>query len=229
MAARSLGTIWDRGIGILNTVRDAVTNTILAQLGDEVAAQDISDNAEWWQQIGFASRPSKPERGKAGPQSIILRGAQRDACIASRDVRCNAVYGSLDYGETCIFAPGEDGTGQARALLKNDGGVHLYTRVGNSTGGAGMVVQLDAQSNAIRLVNGAGYGIVIDESGITLTAGESALTLSSDGSVKLVGKATTQVDGASIVIGSVAVPVANSAVRGPSGLVAQASLKVLIE
>lgn len=234
MGATNRNVIWDRGLGVLNTVRDAVTNTILAMLGDEVAGASDSDDAEWWQHIGFASRPSKPEAGKAGPQVVVLRGSDHDACIASRDVRCHGLYGSLNYGETCIYAGGEDGTGQARVLLKADGGIHLYTRKGNTPSGVGMMVQLDAQNGAIRLVNDLGYGIIIDADGVKITAGGAGITLAgSGGGIKVIGTGEVQVDGGKVVIGSMVVPVVNNALRGLGGVagacVASPSSKVFIE
>lgn len=231
MASPTRNRIWDRGLGVLNTDRDEKTNTITASLGDEVQGADISDNAEWWQHIGFASRPSKPEQGVAGPQVVALCASDGDVCIASRDVRCHGIYGALDYGETCLFAGGEDGTGQARVLLKKDGGIHLYTRRGNTPSGAGMVVQLDAQNNAIRLLNGSGFGLIIDADGVRVTAGANGggLTVGADGGVKLIAKQQVQVDGATVLLGSVAVPVVNAALKGPTGITAVPSVKVLIE
>lgn len=218
--------VWDRGLGILATIRDSATNTILAMLGDEEGDVTESTDAEWWQHIGFASRPSKPERDKGGPQAIILRSTDRDCVIGSRDVRCHPLYENLDYGETCVYASGETGTGQGRMFLKKDGGVHLYTREGNSAGGAGMTVSLDPQSNRVMAINAKGYGLVIDDDGITLTAGGASVTLKANGNVSVVGTGMTLLDGAGIMIGSKAVL---TAVRGPTGVSASPSPKVLIE
>lgn len=230
MGAITRNGIWDRGLGVLNTVRDAVTNTILAMIGDEITeAPTIDDKAEWWQHIGFASRPAKPEKGKAGPQVVILRGSERDACIASRDTRAHPLYGSLDYGETSIYAAGPDGTGQARVMLKGNGGVHIYTREGNTPEGVGMVIQLDAENNSIRMLQADGHGIIIDGDGIKLTAKESSLTLNADGTLKLVCTGQAQIDGASILLGSIAVAVTNAALKGPAGVSGTPSLKTLIE
>lgn len=231
MGAINLSTVWDRGLGILNTVRDTVTNTILAMLGDEEGDVTESAAAEWWQHIGFASRPSKPEKGKGGPQAVCLVGGDRDACIASRDTRCNALYAALDYGEFCVYAPGEDGTGQGRIFGKKDGSVFLYTRQGNSPAGAGMTIGIDATQNRITLLNASGFGIIIDDAGVRITAGGSGagLTLGSTGAVTLAGTGQTQIDGATVLLGSVAVPAVNAAVRGPTGISAAPSPKVLIE
>lgn len=218
--------VWDRGIGILNTVRDAATNTILAILGDEEGDVTESVEAEWVQHIGFASRPSKPEPNKGGPQAVILRASDRDCVIGSRDVRCHGLYASLDYGETCMYAPGETGNSQGRVFLKKDGSIHLYTRAGNSGSGDGMTVSLDPNANRLVAINGKGFGIIADEDGVTITAGKAALTLRASGDIALIGSGTTLVDGSGIMLGNAALL---TAVRGPTGVSAGPSVKVKIE
>ena len=229
MGALTAGTIWDRGIDILNSVVDVTTRTILVMLGDSVTSSGESDNAEWIQHVGFASRPSQPSPGQPSAQAVILRSSDRDVCIASSDKRCQQIYGSLDYGETCIYGPGVDGNGQARALFKKDGSVSLYTRVGNAAGGQGMLISLDATNNRATMINGLGFGIIADANGVTITSGAAGLKLGADGSISLVGTANVQIDGTGIVLGSLAVPVANAALHGPVGIAGIPSLKVLIE
>lgn len=226
-----LGNIWQRGLDVLNTVVDSTTKVITAMLGDSTNEETTSANAEWWQHVGFASRPSKPTKGSASAQCVVLKASDVDAVIASRDVRGEAIKGNLSYGETCIYASGEDGTSQGRILLKTDGSVNLYTRVGNTDGGAGMVIMLTPSTNTISLVNGLGYGIIIDADGVKITAGGSGsgLTLNANGSVKLIGTGQTQIDGSTVLLGSVAVPVVNAALHGPTGISGAPSLKVLIE
>lgn len=228
MGAPSLSSAWDRCLDILSSVRDATTNVILVSLGNVVGKTQESDNAEWWQHVGFASRASKPEAGVVAAQCVILRGSP-DCVIASRDTRCTSLYSQLDYGETCVFAGGEDGTAQGRILLKKTGAVAIYTREGNTPTGNGMTISVDPATNTISLLNGAGHGILINDDGVFLTAKDSGLQLLADGNVKLVGKQQTQVDGATVLLGSVAIPVVNAALKGPAGLVAVPSVKVLIE
>ena len=74
------------------------------------------------------------------------------------------------------------GNGQARALFKADGSIHLYTRKGNTAAGVGMTIQLDAASGAIRMLNDKGYGIIIDADGIKITTGAAALQVISQAS-----------------------------------------------
>ena len=231
MASRNIGTVWDRGVGITNSSRDPTTNTILLVLGDEVGETTESPDAEQWQPSGIASRPAKPTKGSPSAQALLLRGSDRDAVIGVRDVRCQSVYASLDYGETCVYAPGENATAQGRILLKKDGSVNLYTRAGNTSSGGGIVIQADAENDAIRILNSQGYGIIIDSHGVRITAGgtKAALTIGSDGTATLVSTGQTQVDGATVMLGSVGAPGANSALHGPTGLSGAPSLKVIME
>lgn len=229
MAAPDLRGAIQVGYDILTTTVNKVTKKILVQLGDVHKQTTDTDNAEWWQQVGFASRPPKPDAGKKAAQAVCIRAGDHDICIASQDLRGLDLYGNLDHGETCLYAPGTTGTGQARVLLKKDGSINLYTRKGNTSGGAGMIIQVDAENGAIRLVNDKGYGIIIDSDGVKITAGNSALTLTGSGDATLVGKGQTQVDGSGVVIGSLAIPGVNSALTGVTGVAGKASIKVLIE
>lgn len=227
MSAPDLRGLIHIGYDVLTTTVNAATKKILAQLGDVHKQTTDTDNAEWWQHVGFASRPPKPEAGKTAAQVVALRAGDHDVCVASQDMRGLDLYGNLGHGETCVYAPGESGDGQARTLLKSDGSISLYTRVGNAKTGKGMIVQIDAATDAIRLTNGAGYGIVIDADGVRIFAGASAgLTIGSSGKCSLIGTGQCQIDGGSIVLGSVAVPGVNSVCVGPAGIAAAASTKV---
>ena len=214
------------GLDILTTVVNTATKRILAQTGDVVRDATDTDGVEWWQHVGFASRPPKPQAGKQAAQAVVLKSSDRDVAIGSVDQRGLDLYGNLDHGESCLYAAGVDGTAQARVLLKKDGSISLYTRKGNTSSGAGMIVQVDAMNGAIRLINDKGYGIIIDEDGVKLTSGSAGLTLDSGGDIKLVGTGQCQLDGGSICLGSKAVPGVNSVLTGVTGLVGVASTKV---
>jgi hypothetical protein len=229
MAAIDLRGLIQAGFDILTTAVDQATRKITAQLGSVVGKTTDTDNAEWWQHYGFASRPPKPEAGKQAAQGVVVRMGDHDIVIASQDMRGLELYGSLDHGEVCIYAAGEDGAAQGRVLLKKDGSVSLFTKRGNAAGGTGMLIQLDAAGNAIRLLNASGHGVIIDEEGVAVTAGDAALKLTANGDASLIGKGSTQVDGSGVVIGSMAVPGLNSALTGVTGVAGKASLKVLIE
>lgn len=226
-----LSDLFQVGVDILRTTVSAATKRILAQTGSITGGNGPPDrdNVEWWQHVGFASRPPKAQAGKKACQAIVVRQGGTDFAIASQDPRGLELYGALSDGETCVFAPGEDGTGQARILLKKDGSINLYTRKGNTSGGTGMLMQLDASGGAVRLLNDKGYGIIIDGDGVKITSGGAGLTLTGSGDASLIGKGKTQVDGASVCIGSQALPGVNAALHGPSGLAGIPSVKVLIE
>lgn len=214
------------GLDILSTTR--VGKAILAVTGDVQSAETEADQVEWWQHVGFVSRPPKAEPGKSACQVVTVKGPQYDAAIASRDFRGQDLAGTLNEGETCVYAAGADGKGQARLLLKANGAVALFTRKDNATDGTGLAIQIDPNTDTISLTNSKGYGLLITADGVYVSAGNATLTLAG-GDASLVATGRTQVDGSSVVLGSVAVPGVNAALHGPTGPGGVASLKVLIE
>jgi hypothetical protein len=108
------------GADVLGTTQNE-QGTILAQTGDVVGEEAHSDGAEWWQHIGFASRPAKAKAGESACQAVTLEQGSNDVCIASRDIRGAALYGRLGEGETCVYAGGPDNTGRCTATFTNDG------------------------------------------------------------------------------------------------------------
>lgn len=222
------------GVDILNARRDDETKSVLVQTGDVVgaasdgAASAEADDAAWWQHVGLVSLPPKPEAGKAAAQAVVVKRGDRDVVIGSRDLRGQELAGALTYGETCLYAAGEDGKGQARALLKKTGAIALYTRKGNVETGAGMGIFVDPDADQISIINSKGFGIVINADGVFVTAGASAgLSLKASGEVSLVGTGKCQVDGGGICLGSIAVPGVNSVLVGVTGIAGVASTKVL--
>lgn len=218
------------GVSILRTTLTEA-KTIVAQIGDVKTSTVEASNIPFWQHVGFMSRPSKAEKGKQAAEGISLRIGHREIIIASRDPRGMELAATLEDGETCVYAPGETGTGQARTLYKADGSIHHYTRKGNTPGGTGMTVQLDATTGAIRIIASSGAALILDDDGARLLGpgGAAGLTLASSGNATLVGTGQAQVDGGTVMIGSAAVPLVNAALKGPTGLTATPSLKVLIE
>lgn len=213
-------------IHVLGTEVSTKTKRVLAQIGsNEGEQQSENDNIEWTQHVGFASRPTKTVKGKNAAAAVVLRVGNRELAIASFDERGLEMYGNLDHGEACVYAPGEDGTGQGRIILKKDGSINMYTRKGNTSGGVGMLMQLDATNGAIRLINDKGYGLIIDSDGVKLLTDKAALTLGSDGTAKLIGTGMAQLDGSNVCLGSIAIPVINGICVGPAGLVAVCSAK----
>lgn len=177
MPSPTISGIWDRGIGVLNSAIDSVTKTILLQLGDEVSGTSESGDVESWGPSGFWARPSKPTAGQPSAQALVLKGSDRDACIGVRDTRCQSLYGSLNFGEFCLAAPGETATAQGRILGKADGSVTIYTTDDNTASGLSSAIYNGPDKIQISNKYGA---FIIDASGITLrTANGVILTLGS--------------------------------------------------
>lgn len=219
------------GAHVMATVVKGAAKTILVQLGDAIEKVTEGELAEWWQHVGFISIASNPDPGKSAAETIAIRRRDRDMVIASRDQRGQLLKGELKPGETMVYAGGPDGTAQGRQLFKADGSITIYTRAGNSPTGGGMTIQVDAMNDAIRILNSKGYGIIIDGGGARITTGgdSAGIQVGADGSVSIIATKQAQVDGATVLIGSTAIPVVNAALKGPTGIAGSPSLKVLIE
>lgn len=130
------------GLNILNTALAADNNSVEVQLGDVVNEDPESYGAQWIQQSGFCSLPPNAVPNKKSAEAILLKGTNRDYVFGSRDVASQANYGNLKPGESCIYAAGPDGTGQARVMCKADGSVNLYTTDTNKADGNGVYFQV---------------------------------------------------------------------------------------
>lgn len=126
----------------LNPATGTQTGTILCSLGSvnkggaaSSPGTADSSNAEWWQTVGLASRPSNPVGGASACQAVAIRQNDREIVIASRDTRTNSIYGNLAPGETCLFAAGADGKSQGRIMIKDEGSVTLMTTDDNTATG----------------------------------------------------------------------------------------------
>jgi hypothetical protein len=131
MAVSDLSDLIDIGTNILATEIGS-DGTVTCQTGDVVTQQVASDGNEWWQMVGFASRPSKPTPGSNGAEGVTI----------NRDLRQQGIYGNLAEGETIVFAGGADGNGQARVSLKADGSITLYTTTDNTHAGDGVYLKI---------------------------------------------------------------------------------------
>jgi hypothetical protein len=201
MGAPSLKEAMMPGIGILNTRVDGVTGTVLAQTGDAASQTSEADDAEWWQHVGLISRPSNPKAGQTSAEGFTIRRGDRDIITASRDVRGQKLAGSLQPGETCIYAGGADGSAQARLLLKANGSCALYTAKGNAQGGQSVTVQINADGT-IYLASPFG-GISIDSSGIKLMSAAgtgAAVALTATGTQ--IGGLNLALNASSVALGS---------------------------
>lgn len=213
------------GVDVLTTTINAKTKKILAQLGDVVNESTDTDNAEWWQHVGFASRPSKPDKGKKAAQAAILKEGDHDIAFASQDLRGLELYGALNHGETCLYAPGTDGNSQARVILKTDGSVNLLTKSGNTSGGSGMGVFVNTDGS-ITVASSNGSAVLIEKDGaIKMFNASGGVQIKADGSIKVASGSKVEVSGASITLGgAAALPVA----IGPNVVTAITALQLQI-
>jgi hypothetical protein len=115
-----MASAFNPGADVLGTTQNE-QGTLLAQTGDVVGEEAHSDGAEWWQHVGFASRPAKAKAGESACQAVTLEQGSNDVCIASRDIRGAALYGRLGEGESCVYAGGPDNAGTCKVTLYNAG------------------------------------------------------------------------------------------------------------
>ena len=219
--------VFDIGVDILSSAIDKVTKTILVQTGSVTESIPRSDNAELWQQCGFASLPANPIGGTSAAQGIAIRCSDRDRVIATRDTRGQAIYGSLSPGETCVYAGGPDGKAQGRALFKANGSVTLYTAQGNVAGGPSVTVQLNATDGSIAAANQYG-ALSLGPNGFQIAMkGGAGFMMDLAGNVSLVGGL-----GGSAVVNASAVSIGANATLpacvGPAGISAIGSTSVKI-
>lgn len=227
MAAEQLEDLFDVGIDILTTEITS-KGTLSAQTGDVVAEQVSSANCEWWQQVGFASRPPKPQPGVAACQGVTLNRGDRDIVIATKDLRSQAIYGNLKEGETCLYAAGPDGNGQGRVSLKADGSITLYTTDDNTPAGNGVYLKLSRKSLSFVAPWGK---LTFDATGFHLTTSSGArLDL---GNVALPGPLSAlmpnyaRITASTITLDSTAIMLGPSASNGGTGAYMSAAYSVV--
>lgn len=191
-----LGNYVQVGIGILRTFI-ADTKAIMAQTGDAATGEVEADNVTWMQHVGLISRPPKPVAGKQSAEAVSLRFHDHDVIVASRDLRGLELAGQLGEGETCIYAAGPDGQGQARLLVKGDGAIAMYALKGNAPGGDSVTMQL-LPSGEIHLAGPFGGMSIVDGKVTMLSASGSGVQLDASG-VSLLGQ--TIVANGTVVLG----------------------------
>lgn len=191
-----LGKYVQVGIGILRTfISD--TKAIMAQTGDAATGEVEADNVTWMQHVGLISRPPKPVAGKQSAEAVSLRFHDHDVIVASRDLRGLELAGQLGEGETCIYAAGPDGKGQARLLVKGDGAIAMYALKGNAPGGDSVTMQL-LPSGEIHLAGPFGGVSIVDGKVTMMSAAGSGMQLDANG-VSLLGQ--TIVANGTVVLG----------------------------
>lgn len=187
MAGLDLAGLIKVGVDILTTTVSKLTKKIVAQLGSVEEETTDADNVEWWQHVGFASRPPKPDPKKKAAQAVTIAGGDRDVVIASQDLRGLELYGNLDHGETCLYAAGPDGLAQARVLLKKDGSINIFTKKGNAASGTGMGLFVNPDGS-VTIVSHNGAAMMIGSDGsLKIFNGNGALQIDAGGAVKISG------------------------------------------
>lgn len=196
-------------LNILNVALADDNNSVEVQMGD-VFSQDVeSFTAQWVQHSGFCSLPPNAVPGKTASEGMLLKGTNRDFVFASRDVASQANYGNLKPGESCIYAAGPDGTGQARVMAKADGTVNLYTTDTNKNDGNGVYFQV--APNGFYMM--APWGkFVFDATGLHITHSSGAAfhlgaislpgPLSSLGTFARLTAATTTIESSGVMLGA---------------------------
>lgn len=220
MPAQNLGSIFQVGVDILKTTLSS-TKLILAQIGDVVSKTVESDGNEWWQHVGFVSRPPEASPGVSASQAVAIERGDRNVIIASRDTRGASLSGSLQPGETCVYAAG-DGTGQGRILLKADGSVSVYTTDGNVAGGDAVMINAKASDSSISLATKHGCFVIAEEGISIFHSGGSGIKIDENG-VSLIGP-TSQLISSQIKLG--AGPIFDTVLVGATGMAGLPSLSV---
>lgn len=204
-------------VDILRVSHEGQYKTAMAQIGD-AATTDADDSidpkneeTEFWQHIGFASLPSKvKEDGKNSTcaQGVIINRGGYNQVIASRDTRYNDIIGNLSDGETCLYANGERGEGQARILLKSNNSINLFTRNGPDGKGMGIFVNADG---SISIASSNGGAITVDVDGnVRVFNASGAVQINTDG-VKVSSTSKVSISAPAIVLGGAATsPVVNA-------------------
>ena len=122
----------------LASARNELTNLFTLQLGDVLSDVPESNEAELFQQPGFASCPAAATPGQAAAQFVVITRGDRDFAIAGRDKRAADIYKNLSPGDTCVYAT----SGMARILLKANGDIVFLTTDTNDDSGRSMFLRI---------------------------------------------------------------------------------------
>jgi hypothetical protein len=198
-------------VDVLSTARNTKNGALSAQLGDSVNGETTADGAEWFQHVGFASRPSRAEPGKPSCQALVVETTGRDVCYASRDLRGSLAYGELGEGESCVYANGPNNTGTGVIAARDDGTtatLELLVKRGNSSGGAAVRV-IVSSDGSVTVESGAASVVVDGVTGAVAVHGTS-VTLGSSGGAPVVvdpGTLTAWLTTVSTALSGLGVPV----------------------
>ena len=172
---------------VLTTSLNSKNGALSAQIGDSTSSDVTSDEAEWFQHVGFASRPSLSEAGKPSCQALTIETTGRDVCYASMDLRGTTTYGSLNNGETCIYANGPNGGGTGIVILKDEGrdaSVEMSVKRGNSS--AGVKVRVVVASDGTVTIESGATSITLDAATGSVSIEGSSISLGGLGGLPVV-------------------------------------------
>lgn len=224
MAAHTLSELFQVP-HVLKTHLADKTKRILATIGS-VVGEGLTDasNVEWFQHVGFASRPANAVLGKESAEAVVVRSGGQDYAIASFDARALDVYGSLGPGEVTLFGIGADGTAQGRLLIKGDGSINIFTKKGNEKSGTGMGIFVRSDGS-IDVLSHSGAALMVGSDGtVKMFNGSCAVQLKA-GKAEINGGSQLALSGASVAIGGPAgLPIAIA----PQTVAAIAALQVEI-
>jgi hypothetical protein len=142
----------------------------------------------------FTAANSSP----TGTQALAYLRNDQWIVLGTRDTRTQSLAGTLNPGETCLYSP----ISQGRVLLKADSSISLYTATSSSATAMGIFI--NPATDSISIVNSKGYGLIINDDGISLTMGGTvaSIQLTSSGNINIIGTSGVQIDGTSILLGS---------------------------
>lgn len=203
MSARNLASFINNGSDILSTEVSS-NGMVLAQIGDCVGNYVEGNDSEFWQHVGFCSRPSAANAGKSACQALAMEQGSSDIVFATRDTRVGKIYGDLKPGETCLYAAGPDATeiGTGRVLLKDDGTtstVSILTQKDNSESGVPVIIQVSSEGKVI-INAGENGAITIDADGIKIVSAKDVQIGASE-NVTLIGQSLA-LNGANVSLGA---------------------------
>ncbi len=219
---------YDLGSDIISSEVDPTTKTIYLNLGDNKGEYTDTVKALYITPFGYMSRPEIPTPKQ--PSAQAYRQFTGDECIVTGgwDKRCQAVYETLDYGETCVFSCAS----AARIFCLKDGTISLRTNTSVVSGApTGNLTKIDVNPDGSIVTTNGTSTVTQSTSQIKLEIGMASITLNADGTIQIQG---TIVDVAGQVLtrlgsgGASLVPAVNSALIGPTGIAGQPSATVLI-
>lgn len=160
------------GLDVLKVERDDDSGNITAHIGDSVSNSVSFQGCEYWQHIGFCSLPAKATPNQPSAQVIAIPNGDRDIIIASKDIRCQQIYGSLEAGETCIFG----GNSKARILIKNNDSCTIYSSGANDAIVYVSPTEIRSQIGSTVMIQTANsFDIQVGSSRLTIKDGEITL------------------------------------------------------